>query len=108
MDFSEVTEFEWDEGNSTKNWNRHKVTRQESEQIFFNQPLVVDDDTLHSDQESRYLALGRTDANRLLFVVYTLRGRQPRIRVISARDMTPHERREYEHVRAKFAAHPKI
>ena len=94
-------EFEWDEGNSEKNWIRHRVTRQESEQVFFNRPLVVDDDVLHSDSEARFYALGRTDAGRLLFVVYTLRGEPPRLRVISARDMEPRERREYEDARTR-------
>ena len=93
--------FEWDDGNSEKNWIRHGVSRQESEQVFFNRPLVVADDELHSDTETRFYALGRTDADRHLFLVYTLRGPEPRVRVISARDMTPHERREYEHVRAR-------
>ncbi len=70
---------------------------------------MVEDDELHSDTELRFYALGRTDADRLLFVVYTLRGQGPRIRVISAREMTPHERREYEHVRAReLAADPEV
>lgn len=101
--------FDWDDGNSEKNWVRHRVSRQESEQLFFNRPLVVADDELHSDTERRFFALGRTDADRLLFVVYTLRGKGPLVRVISARDMTPRERREYEHVRAReFASDPEL
>ncbi len=94
-------EFEWDEGNSEKNWILHRVSRQESEQVFFNRPLVVEDDVVHSDTETRFYALGRSDADRLLFVVYTLRGEPPRLRVISARDMEPYERREYEHAKAR-------
>ncbi len=101
--------FDWDDGNSEKNWIRHGVSRQESEQIFFNRPLVVADDELHSDTELRFYALGRTDADRLLFVVYTLRGEEPRVRVISARDMMAHERREYEHARAQeYAEDPEV
>ena len=102
-------EFEWDEGNSEKNWILHRVSRQESEEVFFNRPLVVEDDVVHSDTEARFYALGRTDAARLLFVVYTLRGEPPRLRVISARDMEPHERREYEDARAReFEADPEV
>lgn len=33
--------FEWDEGNSKKNWIRHQVTRNECEQVFFNKSLIV-------------------------------------------------------------------
>jgi hypothetical protein len=33
--------FEWDEGNSAKNEAKHGVTDRESEEIFFNKPLLV-------------------------------------------------------------------
>jgi uncharacterized DUF497 family protein len=93
LDFSRLTEFEWDAGNDTKIWKKHKVTKGECEEVFFNQPLVVLFDADHSDVEDRYYALGKTDMRRHLFVVFTPRG--SRIRVISARDMTPRERRIY-------------
>ena len=88
------TGFEWDEHNAKKNWLKHKVLPSESEQLFFNQPLVVVDDVKHSSQEKRYYALGNTDTKRLLFVVFTVRGNQ--IRVISARDMNRKEKKEYK------------
>jgi uncharacterized DUF497 family protein len=47
----------------------------------------------------RFYALGRTDGERRLFVVFTLRG--TRIRVISARDMSRKERDEYQRFQAK-------
>jgi uncharacterized DUF497 family protein len=36
-----IKRFEWDEGNSAKNEAKHGVTDRESEEIFFNEPLVV-------------------------------------------------------------------
>lgn len=96
---AEGTEFEWDAGNADKNWIRHRVSQAECEQVFFNRPLVTHEDALHSDDEARFLALGQSDAGRLLFLVYTLRGE--RVRVISARDMTHREQKEYERVRAQ-------
>lgn len=96
---SDPTEFEWDDGNADKNWLRHRVSQAESEQVFFNRPLVVAEDEIHSEGEARYFALGRTDAGRSLFVVYTIRGEK--VRVISARDMTRREQKEYEHARAQ-------
>jgi hypothetical protein len=66
----------------------------ECEQIFFNLPLVVADDVKHSERENRFYALRRTDTNRLLFVVFTVR--KNKIRVISARDMNRKERRVYQ------------
>lgn len=91
---SACTGFQWDEGNSEKNWARHRVTRLECEQFFFNRPLVVLDDEKHSRDEPRYYGLGQTDRGRRLFVVFTFRGSL--IRVISARDMNRAERRIYD------------
>jgi hypothetical protein len=44
---------------------------------------------MHSLSENRYYALGRTNMNRLLFAVFTVR--DDKIRIISARDMTEGE-----------------
>ena len=91
---SGCTSFEWDEGNATKNWDRHRVTQAECEEVFFLEPLLVSEDPAHSEAETRYYALGQTSASRKLFVVFTVRGE--RIRVISARTMSRRERRIYE------------
>lgn len=92
-DLQECVGFEWDEGNSDKNLERHDVGDGECEEVFFNDPLVVGEDVAHSRQEPRGFALGQTNAGRLFFVVFTVR--RQLIRVISARDMTPAERRRY-------------
>jgi len=85
--------FDWDQGNIEKNWERHKVSFLDCEVVFFNRPLVVVEDTLHSQSEGRYYALGRTNDDRYLFVVFTVRNNK--IRVISVRDMNRKERRVY-------------
>jgi uncharacterized DUF497 family protein len=103
----DCTGFQWDEGNADKNWDNHRVSRSECEQVFFNMPLVAREDPAHSQTEDRFWALGQTDTGRRLFVVYTFRG--DLIRVISARNMTPRERREYERERkSRFEAHPEV
>jgi len=89
--------FQWDEGNADKNWLRHRVTRAECEQVFFNRPLVVAEDTRHSAAEPRFYALGETDAGRTLFLVFAIRGEL--VRVISARDASRRERRGYGQVK---------
>lgn len=96
---TEGSEFDWDGGNAEKNWLRHRVSQAECEQVFFNRPLVVVEDVQHSGSEDRFLALGQTDADRLLFVAYALRG--DKVRVISARDMTRREQKEYEDARTQ-------
>lgn len=92
--FSDFEGFDWDEANLTKNWEKHRVTPGECEQVFFNRPLVVGEDSRHSADEARYYALGQTDIQRSLFLVFTVRHR--RIRIISARDMSRKERKVYD------------
>ncbi len=86
--------FQWDEGNSEKNWISHQVTKSDCEQIFFNQPLILGNDLKHSTFEQRYYALGQTDNGKKLFIVCTIRDNQ--IRIISARDMSKKEREVYK------------
>ena len=90
----ECTGFQWDEGNAEKNWIKHKVSRVECEEVFFNEPLLVASEVKHSGTEPRFYALGQTDEGRLLFVVFTVR--ETLIRVISGRDMSRREKKEYE------------
>ena len=82
--------FEWDQGNSEKNWVRHRVSQAECEQFFRNEPVVAASIIVSAEQ--RYFALGVTDSGGRLSIVYTVRGSL--IRVISARDMSRRERRE--------------
>ena len=93
-DFDEFVGFQWDEGNIDKNLIKHNVENWECEQVFFNKPLLVLDDPRHSMAEKRLAAFGKTDAGRLLVVVFTKRSNL--LRVISARDMNARERRFYE------------
>src|ERR1700726_36277 len=90
---SECVGFDWDEGNISKNWERHKVTPEEAEDLFFHEPLVVRRDAVHSRSERRYAALGQTGQGRLLFMAFTVRRKL--IRVISVRDMNRKEAEEY-------------
>jgi uncharacterized protein len=88
------TGFEWDEANAHKNWERHQVTPEEAEDIFFQEPLVVRSDVRHSSKEKRYYALGQTSGGRRLFVAFTIRRKL--IRVISARNMNRNETQAWE------------
>lgn len=88
------TGFDWDQGNLLKNWERHRVSAAECEEVFFNRPLVAVPDQGHSEAEPRFLVLGKTDAGRKLLLVFTTRTQQ--IRVISAREMTKRECEGYQ------------
>lgn len=87
-------EFEWNEEKAEKNLAKHRVAFDEATTVF-DDPLHVDFyDPDHSDEEERYLIVGRSRRGRLLILSYMERGAA--VRLISAREATPAERRTYE------------
>ena len=96
IDFQKIIGFQWDGGNAYKNHEKHDVSQGEAEEIFFNQPLLIEGDEKHSHRESRFLALGVTNAMRLLSIIFTLRSQETLIRIVSARSMSKKERAFYE------------
>ena len=94
FELDQFTGFQWDEDNINKNLYKHRVENWECEQIFFNEPLIILDDPKHSSSEKRWAAFGKTDAGKLLTVIFTKR--DSLIRVISARTMKRKERTFYE------------
>ena len=91
---SMITGFHWDAGNQTKSVEKHSVSCDEAEQVFLNNPLKVLSDPIHSTDEPRFHAFGRTDEGRRLTIAFTIRS--SRIRVISARPMHRKARKGYE------------
>ena len=82
----DVFEFEWDEGNSTKSWIKHRVSAKEQEETFF--------DKNKKQGEDRFLLFAKTKKGRKLIVAFTIRERK--IRCISARPMNRKEVPIYE------------
>lgn len=95
INFSSVLGFQLDIGNLQKSAQKHDVHPTESEEIFFNSPLIISNDIKHSNNEKRYLVLGITNKKRFLTVICTLRESDTLIRVISARDQHRKERIVY-------------
>ena len=95
IDFDAIVGFDWDVGNLVKN-SKHGVDNREAEEVFFNQSLLLTPDEVHSGDETRWRALGRTDAGRKLTVIFTLRQSGTVLRIISARDMLPKEEELYD------------
>ena len=87
--FREQLAFEWDKGNTDKNFKKHKVRNEECEEVFFDPGKRVLRDPLHSDREKRFIVIGQTKRQRILFIVFTTR--RKRVRVISARDLNAKE-----------------
>ena len=99
IDWQALEGFEWEAGNARESELKHAVSPGEAEQVFFNQPVIVSADVVHSGREPRWHALGVTDAGRLLHATFTLRAAGRLIRVISARDMHRKERAVYAQTR---------
>ena len=89
-----VIGFEWDNGNKGKNFLKHKIKDEESEEVFFDCNKKILKDKLHSGKEERYILIGKTKKRRLIFLVFTIR--KNKIRVISARDLNKKEHKLYE------------
>ncbi|HKP70814.1 MAG TPA: BrnT family toxin [Pyrinomonadaceae bacterium] len=87
--------FDWDEDKGELNRIKHGVTFDEATSVFDDYFHVDFYDPKHSAEEHRFMKVGESNEGRLLIVSYTERG--DKIRIISARELTPQERRMYEH-----------
>ena len=86
--------FEWDENKSRENERKHGVSFEEAKTIFNDPFAITVYDPDHSINEDRYIDLGLSSKGRFLVVSYTERG--SRIRLISSREATRREQRNYE------------
>jgi len=76
------------------NLQKHGVSFGEAETVFRDPPAVTVDDSWHSEQEPREIIIGHSYVGRLLFVCFV--ERTEAVRLISAREATPQERKKYE------------
>ena len=84
--------FEWDDAKAASNWVKHDISFEMAREVFKDFFAIEWTDDAHGDAEERVVTVGMVE-NRLLCVIYTLRGTA--IRVISARLAEPYERRRY-------------
>lgn len=88
-------QFEWDPQKAESNLAKHGVGFDEAKTVWDDYFNIEFFDREHSQEESRYLMVGESKAQRLLIISFTERGDM--VRIISARELTQKERREYEH-----------
>jgi uncharacterized DUF497 family protein len=87
-------QFEWDKDKAASNQKKHRVTFKEAATVFADQLAAIFDDEGHSEEERREIIIGHSAEDRLLLVSFTERAGA--IRIISARQATKRERRDYE------------
>ena len=85
----------WDDQKNRANQNKHKVSFEEAQTVFFDGYAIEYFDPDHSDFEDRFLMLGLSQKIRILVVSYTLRKDGTEIRIISARKATKKEQKVY-------------
>jgi len=87
-------DFEWDPAKAQANERKHGVSFYEASEVFGDDLSLSIPDPDNSEGENRYLIFGQSEGGGHLVVSYT--ERDTRIRIISARNMTPRERKAYE------------
>jgi len=89
-------EFEADPIKATENLKKHKVSFEEAASVFGDPMAYTFVDPDHSVGEKRWLTFGMSVLDRVLAVIYT--ERRGKVRLISARRATKHERSIYEEI----------
>jgi len=92
--FSDVVGFEWDDDNRGKIFKKHGLQQAECEEIFQDDGRQFFPDIRHSAHEERYVIIGKTLNEKMLFVAFTVRAN--RFRIISARSINKKELKLYE------------
>ncbi len=86
--------FEWDDEKASENLRKHGVSFSEASTVFADPLSRTIPDPLHSEEEERFVILGKSGLQHSLIVVHTYRGEL--IRIISARKSRTRERKDYE------------
>ena len=87
-------EYEWDPEKDRINLEKHGVSFAEASTVFLDPLHITVLDERHSIEEFRFRTIGHTATDRLVIVAHT--DRKDRVRIITAREATPRERRQYE------------
>jgi uncharacterized DUF497 family protein len=86
--------FERDPAKARINRRKHRVTFEEAATVYGDALALTYPDPDHSISEQRFITVGMSSARRVLIVAHAERGKS--IRIISAREATNRERKQYE------------
>ena len=91
--------FDWDPIKARSNLADHKVSFQLATTVFRDPLAITVYDEEHSEDEERWATLGQAGNGQCLVVIHTFQQTNPNdanIRLISAREATRREIRDYE------------
>jgi len=87
--------FIWDDRKNRQNQKHHGVSFEEAQSVFFDDKAREFFDPDHSEDEARFLLVGRSYRLRVLLICHCFRESEGAIRIISARRATKKERTAY-------------
>lgn len=85
-------DFEWNDKKAAANLRKHGVSFVEATEVF-KDPLAVDAPDRYA--ANRFVIIGRSSRDRLLFVVHAVLEGHGRVRIISARKASPAQRKAF-------------
>ena len=90
--------FEWDRNKERINIQKHGVTFEEASYVFSDKFALSRFDEEHSENEERWVLLGKSLRETILVVVHTFRDNNANevVRIISARRATKKEKKSYQ------------
>ena len=87
--------FDWDEEKNQININKHGVSFEQAQYVFFDENAIVEYDDEHSEDEDRFVIIGADIDFKILMVCHCFRENDEVIRIISARKATANEQSQY-------------
>lgn len=87
--------FSWDDKKNEANKNKHNISFEEAQTVFFDENALQYFDPDHSEEEDRFIMLGMSYRLRILIVAHCFRKSDSEIRIISARKATKKEQNVY-------------
>lgn len=94
VNLNKISGFQWDKWNIDKSYKKHGITPNETEEVFLDEDVKIENDIKHQEQEDRYIVIGKTTEDKILFVVFTIR--TDKIRIISGRMANNKEKEVYQ------------
>ncbi len=88
--------FVWDPIKSDLNLKKHKVSFEEAVTVFYDPLAQTANDPDHSGDEERFIIIGFSQKQNLLFIVHIYKENKETIRIISARKATKKEQKDFE------------
>ena len=93
--------FQWDPIKAKENLRKHRISFDRAVEVFLDPLAISIFDEEHSEQEERWVSLGKDRRGSVLILIHTflpVSAGERKIRIISARKANKREARQYEEI----------